>query len=185
MLAIKISILINICIAGGQTAHTLTLQRNVSMSIYLFKNDDEFIISLKEYYQSNPFRMEDVDITPTSSVAPWNKGKTGLFYHTEESKQKISKASKERIVSEHTKNLKRLRFLGDNNPMYGKKLSEYHKEKLHHKCKLPKTSEHKEKISKSSLNRERKICPYCQKVAAVNMANRWHFKNCKSKPNGN
>jgi hypothetical protein len=71
-------------VAGGQTAHTLTLQRNVSMSIYHFKDDDEFIVSLKEYYTNNPFDMKSMEnISPSKFVS---------VKHTEETKKLMSEA---------------------------------------------------------------------------------------------
>lgn len=86
-----------------------------------------------------------------------------------------------RFVGQKERSIKSLRFSGEKNPQYGKKLSETHKNRLHHKSKLPKTEEHKKKISLGSLNREKLTCPHCQTVATINMAHRWHFDNCKIK----
>lgn len=86
-----------------------------------------------------------------------------------------------RFVSDHERNLRKFLVSGDKNPQYGKKLSEEHKQKLHHKNKLPKSEQHKKNISEGSKNRLRVVCPFCHKESAVNMAKRWHFDNCKSK----
>ncbi len=150
------------------------------MNIY---TDQELFSDILNWCQNNPLNISDLN---HAKIPAWNKGEKGQYFHTKESKQKISQASKGRMVGENEKRLKRIRFLGENNPMYGKKLNDDHKSKLHHKCKLPKTLEHKQKISNSSLNRERVICPHCQKTTAINMASRWHFDNCKSnKPTRN
>lgn len=84
-----------------------------------------------------------------------------------------------RFVSEHERMIRKISVSGDKNPQYGKKLSEEHKQKLHYKNKLPKTQDHKNKISLGSQNRKRVSCPFCHKESAVNMATRWHFDNCK------
>lgn len=52
---------------------------------------------------------------------------------------------------------------GKNNPMYGKS----HKEST------------KEKIREKSLNREKKTCPFCNKIVDVSNFKRWHGENCK------
>ena len=70
---------------------------------------------------------------------------------------------------------------GKDNPMYGKTLSQKHKEALHQYCHLPKTQAHKAKIREAALIREKLICPHCNTVATVNMAHRWHFNNCRKR----
>lgn len=112
---------------------------------------------------------------------PWNKGNKGIYKHTVEAKLKISKSSKGRFVGENERNLKSIRFSGIGNPMFGKKISVEHKNKLHEKCYLPKSQEHKQKISESSKNRIKLTCIHCGKTSAINVANRWHFDNCKFK----
>lgn len=65
-----------------------------------------------------------------------------------------------RFVSEHERDIRRISVSGEKNPQYGKKLSVYHKQKLHHKNKLPKSIEHKKKISEGSQNRKTCNLPF-------------------------
>ncbi len=54
------------------------------MSIYSFNNDDEFVVSIKEFYKNNPF-----DINLMENVLPSN---TVSFKHNEETKKLISES---------------------------------------------------------------------------------------------
>lgn len=86
-----------------------------------------------------------------------------------------------------------------NNPMFDEANVNKVKNKL---TGVPKTKEHKEKISKSLLGRTGRtvkgrklrpgrkysvprvisdtVCPFCNKAGKLNAMKRWHFDNCKS-----
>jgi len=65
-----------------------------------------------------------------------------------------------------------------------------------HKAKLAEahrgktlTQEHRAKLSKAKLGVKRapyaeKVCPHCGHVGRGGTMSRWHFENCKEKPNG-
>jgi hypothetical protein len=89
--------------------------------------------------------------------------------------------SSNRIVGSNERYLKSIRFSGIGNPNFGKKLSVEHKNKLHEKNYLPKSQEHRQKISEGSKNRIKLTCVHCGNISAINMAKRWHFDNCKFK----
>jgi hypothetical protein len=88
------------------------------------------------------------------------------------------------------------RFLGDKNPMYGKKHSEKFVEVRRRKWiednpnKNGLSEEHKRKLSESKkgtpspfkgVPRKRITCPYCGKEGGEGLMHRWHFDNCKHK----
>lgn len=93
------------------------------------------------------------------------------------------------------------KFVGDKNPMYGKKASDETKAKLREAAKhRPRPS--KEVIEKRAASlRGRKMseearlkmseawktkpkiqCEYCGRCCPPHLHNRWHGENCKSKP---
>ena len=67
------------------------------------------------------------------------------FKHTEESKKKMSEANKGKHLSEETKKKISIRLSGVNNPLYGKPMSEEHKQKLK-KPHKPMSEESKQRI---------------------------------------
>ena len=54
------------------------------MNIYLFNDNDEFVIGLKDYLQNNPDLLKN--IIHDNIFVPWNVGKE----HSDETKQLIS-----------------------------------------------------------------------------------------------
>lgn len=50
----------------------------------------------------------------------------------------------------------------------------------------PKDEDHKRKISKAILGikHEKVKCPYCSQEGGIRAMKRWHFANCKMKPDG-
>jgi len=100
---------------------------------------------------------------------PWNKGKKGLYKHTEETKQKISESNKGKIFSEESKRKMSEAKKGkvtwnkglpsEKQPMYGKNFSEEHRRKLSESQKGNKnsfykkthTEKTKKKISKAHI----------------------------------
>jgi group I intron endonuclease len=84
---------------------------------------------------------------------------------------------------------------GENNPNFGKKLTEEHKQKLSevHKQRWKKvdrstlnwsaSDETRAKMRAARLGKKRPttICPHCDKEGAVASLKRYHFDNCKHK----
>jgi len=133
------------------------------------------------------------------------RGKGNGFYgktHTEEARHAISekntgnKLTKEQIekVRMAKKGVKRDPFnpewlekiaesnRGENNGMYGKNHSVDAKSKMRDKALGRKQSE--ETIRKKAdavrgSKREKKLCPHCDQMIAVNTYTRWHGDNCK------
>ena len=89
---------------------------------------------------------------------PYNKGKTGLYKHTDATKEKMSKNRKGRVTSEEAK----------------EKISKANTGKK-------RTEECKKRISESHKNKPKVECPHCRKIGSQNNMTRWHFNNCKSK----
>lgn len=80
-------------------------------------------------------------------LIPWNKGLKGVFKHSEESKEKMSVSRKGK-------------YLGENNPRYGKKLSyETIQKQIEKRLGGKRTDEQKEKISGSNSCNAKEI--YC------------------------
>ena len=73
---------------------------------------------------------------------------------------------------------------GENNNMFGKSHSQETIEKIREKAKLrtysAETNE-KRRLANLGLKREKKLCPHCNKLVAVNGYARWHGDNCKGK----
>lgn len=79
----------------------------------------------------------------------------------EESRRKISKSNKGRLA-------------GDKNP--SKRLD------VQLKLRVPKTEEHKRKMSEASKRRKKVECPYCKRLSHPGIFVRCHGENCRLKP---
>jgi hypothetical protein len=90
-----------------------------------------------------------------------NSGKNNILFGknlTEETKQKLSKAHKGKILSEeHKQKISQSQM--------GKILSEEHKQKMRYEI----------------ANRPSVTCPQCNKVGKDKGMKRWHFNNCRIK----
>jgi len=114
---------------------------------------------------------------------------------TEEARLNMSMAKKGRKLSEE--HIAKMRAA-----LKGKKLSEEHKAKTSatlkgrsrpeetkakisaaHKGKKL-SEEHRKKLSKIYTDRPKVICPHCPKSGSQSIMARWHFDNCKLKPQG-
>ena len=128
--------------------------------------------------------------------------------HTEEARKKISKANKGRVqpadekekqkaawakrrelgierapISEEAREKFREINGGENNPRYGATVSEETRKKIGDKIRGRKQTP-EERIARGLANigkkREKKLCPHCDQLVAVNGYARWHGTNCKS-----
>ena len=122
-----------------------------------------------------------------------NKGKI----KSEEHRKKISESLKGRSGtwigrnhSEETKlKMKESHGSGRNNARYGTKHSEETKKKMSEATKLrnnkvyerKKSEDERKKLSESAKNRQKVVCPYCNKIGDITGIKRWHFNNCKNK----
>jgi 5-methylcytosine-specific restriction endonuclease McrA len=95
----------------------------------------------------------------------WN-GKT----HTPESKSKMSVSAKNRNMSEEAKAARNQKL---SESASGVKKSEEHKKNI----ALAKVGANNPMYGKKA---KQVTCPHCNKTLGVNMASRYHFKNCKS-----
>jgi hypothetical protein len=71
---------------------------------------------------------------------------------------------------------------GENNPRYGATVSEETKEKMRAKALGRKQSEEtvrKKAEAVRGSKREKKLCPHCEEMIAVNTYSRWHGPNCR------
>jgi ribosomal protein S27AE len=103
--------------------------------------------------------------TARKKISDSKKGKSRAPF-SEEWKAKLSAAKK-----------------GENNNRYGAQVSEETRKKISEKAKGRKQSP--EVIAKKAdairgLKREKKLCPHCQQMIAVNTYARWHGEKCKS-----
>jgi NUMOD3 motif len=73
---------------------------------------------------------------------------------------------------------------GENNGMWGKTHTDETKEKQRQKAIGRKQSDETKKKKADAVRgskREKKLCPHCQEMVAVNTYPRWHGDNCKKK----
>lgn len=75
-------------------------------------------------------RVDDIDYEQPKINQPWNKGKRGLYKHTEESKKLITGRPPGFDVSEKTKAIWSEQRRGKNNAFYGKKHTEETNKKI-------------------------------------------------------
>lgn len=123
-------------------------------------------------YEGVIVNQKMVDDPMCYNIMLGGKGSMGRE-HTEEAKEKISKANK-----------------GENNYWHGKKLPEEVKQKISKAIKGKKVSkETKKKMSdakKGIAPKTSKIkvkCPHCEKEGQKTVMHRWHFDNCKRNAN--
>lgn len=131
--------------------------------------------------------------TPLGLI-PHNKGKIGMFTHSYETRERISKANKGKLRTDAQK-------LNYSNGQLGKPKSANHKEKLRlanlGKKASPETraknsavwkgrthsTETRQKLSEWRMGKphpqQTVSCPHCVKVGALNNMKRYHFDNCK------
>lgn len=95
----------------------------------------------------------------------WNKG----VAHTQETKNKISKANKGKKLPSMTEEAKAKISVGNTGKV------PWNKNK-----KIPLSEEAKRKISASHKGKK-VICPHCGKQGGISAMKYWHFDNCKSK----
>lgn len=137
-----------------------------------------------------------------NKIRKFYSGKTRIeiygFNKANEITQKIVKKNKGKTRSNEFKIKQSIRFMGENNPMFGKKQSDEFKN-LKREYFLGennpgknKTDETKKKISRAKkgipskfkgIPRKKIICPHCGKIGGEGLMNRWHFDNCKFKMN--
>jgi len=110
--------------------------------------------------------------------------------HSEETKRKVSQALLGKTHSEETKRKMRKPkhseeyrrklsqvMKGENNPMYGKTLSEEAKQKI---SEVKKGKTHSEETKQKMRKPKPKLtCPHCNKTGGGNVMYRYHFDNCK------
>jgi group I intron endonuclease len=153
----------------------------------LIHNEQCFMDSFRPYFNNSLTAGSNLGIKWSKETRLRNSGKTlseehkrkislnRIYLVTEETKLKISKASKGRKLSEETR-----RKLSESHK--GKKLSDEHKRKLSESHKGKHIS--KERLIKIQADwdsREYVICPYCgHKSRSVKMK-LYHFDNCKYK----
>jgi len=130
--------------------------------------------------------------------------------HTEEARKRISEANKGRVqpldekekqkaswakrkelgvqrkpYDDEYKQDRSEKYSGKGNPRYGVEVSEDTRKKIGDKIRGRKQTE-EEKLTRSLANmgkkREKRLCPHCDQLVAVNGYARWHGDLCRSHP---
>jgi group I intron endonuclease len=143
-----------------KTAWVKKLKKNGLLpELFIIEETDELSCDFWEKYWISQIKTWGFELTNMTnggdgsfSVVPWNKGKKGIFKHSEESKIKMSKTRKTSC-------------LGDKNGFYGKNHSKESKEKMSAKRVGLKWSE-KTKEKNSGINSKN-----CKKVFCYNLEN--------------
>ena len=111
-----------------------------------------------------------------------NLGKKLTPEQVEKLKKAITGKKKPPITDAHRAKLSAAGS-GENNANYGKTTSEETRKKIGDKIRGRKQTE-EEKLVRSLANmgkkREKKLCPHCDQLVAVNGYARWHGDNCRS-----
>ena len=111
-----------------------------------------------------------------------NLGKKLTPEQVEKLKKAMTGKKKPPITEEHRAKLSAAGS-GKNNANYGKTASEETRKKIGDKLRGRKQTE-EEKLARSLANmgkkREKKLCPHCAQLVAVNGYARWHGANCRS-----
>jgi len=181
----------------------------------------EYVEDISQLKDREQFWIDSFDFDLLFNIAPNSKSTKGVIC-SEETKNKISVG-----LSNSTSPLRRLK--GENNPMWGRELSEAHKLAIskslkarslkglthfnRNRKKTPEqiekhrisstgrthseetkellrqqrlgvkfSEEHCKNISNSKKNAEKVTCPYCNLESNSMFMKKWHFDNCKEKP---
>lgn len=157
------------------------------MSIYSPNDDDEFVITLKEWVKNNPLQPEDFQEAIQTAwgskfgfqkgMIPWNKGMSPSI----ETRIKCGLAAKRKIMTDLMRDNYRKSKTGEKNPNFGKSIPDDVKEKLRLGMlgrKIPEISEwHK---NNDHHTKHMVVCPHCGKEGKSLVMKRWHFDNCKN-----
>ena len=135
--------------------------------LFVFDNKEDMEAKEKELVNESV-----IECNSFYNLAPGGQGGNVLKFAEEERKkiksEKISlKIKGKPKSSEHRKSISLFHadVSGNNNPMFGKS----HREST------------KNFIREKALNREKKSCPYCNKLIDVSNFKRWHGENCRFK----
>ena len=121
-------------------------------------------------------------------ISEANKGRIPPQEEIEKMKLSLAKRKKQGIkratYSDEYKIERSKKYSGEGNPNYGKTHSEETRAKQRAKATGRKQSQEtiRKKIEATKgKKREKKLCPYCDQLVAVNGYARWHGENCKFK----
>jgi len=103
------------------------------------------------------------------------------FNHSSKTKQKLSTISKNQKRLPFTDKTKMKMSAAAKKRVYSEEVRQKMSKLRKGKKKAPRSESHKLNISLWQKNKERVICPHCEKVGGVNVMHRWHFDNCKYK----
>ncbi len=158
--------------------------------LFQFDNEADMNVKEAELVTEEFCLREDTYNIALGGKGGWDikKSKTAFLgkTHSKETKEKISKASKNRIVSPETR--EKIRNHNRTNEKRKESISKAFKG-------ISKSEDHKSKISNGlkeyfknnpghgpkGVKKPIVACPHCNKQGSPNNMIRWHFKNCKNK----
>lgn len=131
---------------------------------------------LNPMYGRTGFKHSEETKLLYSNTRKGNKNSMFGKTHTIETKEKISKANKGRVISQETKDM-----ISKSNK--GKTHSEETKHKISNsKLGKPLTEHHKEKLSLIKKLQEKVLCCFCNNLFDAGNYTRWHGLKCKLNP---
>jgi len=167
---------------------------NKNQQRYSTKITSRMYSNLKEEYsrlksenvrgQNNPFYGKTQTEKAKQKISAANLGDNNAMKRIEEREKmrQLKLGKKRESFSDEWKEKMSLAKQGENNNMFGKKHSIETLETIREKAKLRTYSEEtneKRRLANLGLKREKKFCPHCNKLVAVNGYARWHGENCK------
>jgi len=167
----------------GQQRYTTAITSRVYETIkkeYAQLQSERFSGENNPMYGDKFYRSEEGKQRQKNAVTGDNNGAK-----KEEARQKISQSKlgkKREAFSEEWRAKMAEKKKGENNPRYGATVSEETKEKMRAKALGRKQSEEtvrKKAEAVRGSKREKKLCPHCEEMIAVNTYSRWHGPNCR------
>jgi hypothetical protein len=167
----------------GQQRYTTAITSRVYETIkkeYAQLQSERFSGENNPMYGDKFYRSEEGKQRQKNAVTGDNNGAK-----KEEARQKISQSKlgkKREAFSEEWRAKMAEKKKGENNPRYGATVSEETKEKMRAKALGRKQSEEtvrKKAEAVRGSKREKKLCPHCGEMIAVNTYSRWHGARCR------
>jgi hypothetical protein len=168
----------------NQQRYTTKITARVYESI---KTEYSILQSERVRGDKNPMYGKKRTQKMNDAVSQANKGRIPSKEQIDNLKTALAKRTANGIkrapYSDEYKQERSKKYSGEGNPRYGAEVSDNTRKKIGDKLRGRKQTE-EEKLARSLANmgkkREKRLCPHCDQLVAVNGYARWHGANCRS-----